>query len=420
MGTIYSLGDFLDMTWRRRWLIIMVILLGSILSLFIALKQTHLYHSYEVMQIEQPTVSGEMAPSTVDGSAARRFQLIEQQVMARSNLIDVIEKFNIYSDAPDLKMSEKVDLLRRSIEITSVAAVREGFGDDGAISILTIRAEMESAELAQAVAHEFADRTRALSAAQRKQQTAETLAFFERQERDILRQISELESEIEAFRTAHELTSAGGVDFKLAEVASLNESILELDSAIIAAELARAQIDRSDRASTIARTEQEIDGRLATLTSQRDLLVQRRQALLETVQTSPEIERELANLDRQMEKLQSQYDVISTRRTEAQVGFSLEEAAQGERLITLEEAQVPDYPITASRKNRAIMGGVASVLAAFALAWLMELRNPVIRTARQMERETGVIPVVSIPTMEIKTPTDHKSGRNARAAARTG
>ncbi|MFC6584905.1 hypothetical protein [Sulfitobacter aestuariivivens] len=33
------------------------------------------------------------------------------------------------------------------------------------------------------------------------------------------------------------------------------------------------------------------------------------------------------------------------------------------------------------------------------IAFLLELRRPVLRTARQMERETGLRPVVSIPEM---------------------
>ena len=65
--------------------------------------------------------------------------------------------------------------------------------------------------------------------------------------------------------------------------------------------------------------------------------------------------------------------------------------------MTLEEAQVPDFPISASRKKTALAGGIASTLLALVLAFLLELRKPVIRTATQMERETGLLPVISIP-----------------------
>jgi len=47
-----------------------------------------------------------------------------------------------------------------------------------------------------------------------------------------------------------------------------------------------------------------------------------------------------------------------------------------------------------------MVGAVASVMVAVAVAFLLELLNPVVRSARQMERETGLRPVVSIPMVD--------------------
>ncbi|SFE44900.1 Uncharacterized protein involved in exopolysaccharide biosynthesis [Sulfitobacter brevis] len=397
MGPIYSLDDFLDMVRRRAVLIAFVIFAGCIASVLWALSKPHLYSSSEVIQIEQPKIDSALAPTTVAGSSARRLQLIQQQLMARSTLLEIIAKYDLYDNLTALRPSEKVDLLRRSVTITGVAAAREGFSEDGTISVLTITAEMDSAVRAQAVAHEIADRTRALSAEQRTSQTRETLDFFLRQEENLSRDIANLEGELATFRAENDLSIEGSLNFRRAEVASLNDSLLELDRQIITTELARTGIDRSARAATVTRQERELDDQLESLRTQRALLAERRATLTESIETTPEVDRALANYERRMAQLQSQLDVTSARRNEAEVGFSLETDARGERLITIEEAQVPDYPITMSRKIRAIMGGGASVLAALVLALLLELRRPVIRTARQMERETGLMPVVSIP-----------------------
>ncbi|MGJ8616300.1 MAG: DUF874 domain-containing protein [Sulfitobacter sp.] len=396
MGPIYSLDDFLDMLRRRAGLILFVTLLGCLISVAVALTRQHMYVSSEVIQIEQPTIANDLAPSTVDGSSARRLQLIEQQLMARDSLTNMIEKFGLYEGTPNLLPSDKVDLLRQSVTITGVAAAREGFSDDGTISVLTITAEMDTPERAQAVAHEFADRTRALSAARRQEQTRETLEFFQRQEENVVRDIAALEEELETFRSDNDLSIEGSLEFRRAEITSLNSAILALDRDIIAAQLARSRIDPSARAATVRRLESEFDAQLTSLAEQRALLDERRRTLGESLQTSPEVERALASFERRMEQLQDQLEVIATRRNEAEVGFSLEAAARGERLITLEEAQVPVYPATRSRKKLALMGGAASVMAAIVLAFLFELRHPVLRTARQMERETGLRPVIAI------------------------
>jgi uncharacterized protein involved in exopolysaccharide biosynthesis len=428
MGPIYTWQDFLDMTRRRLPVILLVIILGCIGSLYWAMSYVHLYTSSEVIQIEQPTINDDLARSTVEGSSARRLQLIQQQLMARSSLQQIIEKFDIYANLDALRPSEKVQLLRQSVTINGVAAAREGFSDDGTISVLTITAQMEQPQLARDVAHEFAEQTRNLMATQRREQTAQTLAFFQSQEQVVLENIASLEAELETYRSDNDLSVDGGVEFRLSEVAQLNEAILGLDRDIISAQLARTQIDRTARASTVQRAERDLDIQLQTLTEQRTLLDKRRTALRETIQGSPEIQRSLADFDRRMEQLRTQLEAIATRRNEAQVGFNLEVGAQGERLTTIEEAQVPDYPITMSKKKRSIMGAVASTILAFIIAWLLELRRPVIRSARQMKRETGVMPVVSIPELAPKYQSSKwralrekrrmagKAGRAARSA----
>ena len=108
MGPIYTWQDFLDMTRRRLVVILVVIVLGCIGSFYWAMSYVHLYESSEVIQVEQPKINDELARSTVEGSSARRLQLIQQQLMARASLEKIIEKYNIYSNLTALKPSEKV------------------------------------------------------------------------------------------------------------------------------------------------------------------------------------------------------------------------------------------------------------------------------------------------------------------------
>jgi uncharacterized protein involved in exopolysaccharide biosynthesis len=398
MGPIYSIGDFLDMLRRRAWQIILVTILGCMAAVAFAWSQPHRYLSAEVIQIEQPKIAENLAPSTVDGSAARRLQLIEQQLMARGNLLLMIDDLNLFSDLPGVPLDEKVIMLRQAVSITGVAAVREGVVDDGAIAILTIAAEMGTAIEAQAVAHEFADQTRALTAQQRQDQTRETLAFFDRQEADLIAEIAKIELELEAFRQNNNLSVEGSLVLLQSELRSLNDAILALDREIIATQLERDRLgENGGRAATIERERAELDAELTSLATQRQLIDDRRTTLSATLETTPEIDRELAKFERRLDLLQDRLDVASARREEAEVAVNLEMGARGERMITIEEARVPEYPFTMSRKRVAMAGGVAAGMGAVFLAFLLELRRPVLRTARQMERETGLRAVISIP-----------------------
>lgn len=404
MGTIFTLDDLIDMVRRRARLLLLVTLLGSLLSVLFALSQQHLYQSTEVIQIARPKIANDLARSTVAGSSARRLQLIEQRLMARGSMLEIIDAFNLYAEHPDLKPSELVDRLRQAVRIEGVAAAREGFADDGTISVLSIIAQMPTALQAQQVAHEIAQRTIYLSINSRIEQARETLAFFVTQQQKMGTEIVALEEQIASFRNENDLTLTGSIEFRHSEIATLNEALLDIDRETILINRQAVQAGRSERRATARRMQADFDDQLTTLAAQRTLLQNRKSELEDSLETSPEIERELGAFERQLQQLRREMDLISTHLAEAEVGFRLENEQQAERLTVIEPAALPDYPVTSSRKRIAIVGGGLSVLLAFALAWVREIRNPVIRTAQQMEREIGFGPVVSIPYLESTPP----------------
>ncbi|MBY6058105.1 DUF874 domain-containing protein [Leisingera daeponensis] len=404
MGPIYSLGDFLDMVRRRLFTIACVFVLGCLVSLWLAASQQHEYETAEVLQITQPQIAGELAKSTVEGSSARRMQLIEQRLMARGTLLEIIEKFGLYADQEALTDLQKVVQLRTAVQITGVAAAREGFADDGTISVLTITARMPTADQAQQVASEFGRRTIELSIANRIDQARETLSFFAEKEAALADQVAALEAEVAAYRIENDVTLPGTIEFRRAEIAAMNEGLLEIARERIEIRRAADQAQATERPATARRLQEEAEQRLATLDAQEALLSQRKTALEASLQTTPEVERRLGAYERRMEQLQGELAQMTARRNEAEVGFRLETSHQAERLTVIEPAPLPDYPVTSARKTKALIGAAASLVIALLAAFLMELRRPVLRTAAQMERETGLVPVVSIPEMDTRPP----------------
>jgi len=330
-------------------------------------------------------------------------QLIEQRLMARDNLLALISEFDIYADLAELRSSEKVNLLRESVRIKGVAAAREGYSDDGTISVLTISAKMDSPEQAQQVAHELARQTIELSANTRIAQARETLDFFVLQEEKLSARVAVLTSRITAFRNKYEVSVPGGVEFRRSEIATINAAILEIARQSITLQREIDAVDRTTRQATAARIVADLQSQIDNLDAQRTMLAGRKIELAESIETTPEIQRELGTFERQLEQLQSQLIETSLRRTEADIGFRLESQRQSERLTVLEPALLPDFPVTSSRKRIALLGAAISIGSAFVLALLMEIRNPVIRSAAQMQRELGFAPVVSIPVLEVST-----------------
>lgn len=415
MDQFFSIDDMLDMIRRRLRVILLVSIVGTMTVLYHAASQTHLYQSSEVLQVARPTIDNELARSTVDGSSARRLQLIEQQLMTRGTMLEVAEQFGVFDATPDMVPSERVARMRDAITITGVAAAREGFTDDGTVSVLTITATFDTPERAQGIAHEFARRTIDISAESRIAQARETLRFFSEEETKLLADLDTLEQELTAFQRDNNLAIEGGLELRQTQIASITETILTLERERIALEQELNQLDQTMRAATLERLQGELRAQIEVLDRQQALLETRQADLARSIEVSPQIERDLAAFERRRQKLQDELNVVSTRRAEAEVGFKLEEQRQGERLTVIEPAALPDYPITPSRKRTAALGTAASVFLGFLVAFLLDLRRPVIRSADQMKSRLGITPVVTIPPLE-PTRRDRKRLANAKIA----
>ena len=412
MGPIYSLEDAIDMVRRRAMLIMAVTVFGALAAVFIALSQPHEYQSVEVIQVERAKIGGDLAPSIIEGSSGRRLQSIEHQLTSRGTLLEIIDKYDVFADLPALTPSEKVQALRDAVTITGIAAARDGVADDGALSVVSISARLGTPELAQLVAREISARTIELYANRRIEEAQTTLQFFASQEDELFDAVQRLEADIAAYRTSQELSLPGSVEFRRTQIAALSSAILDIEREKIAVQRELDQVDPDgQRQVTLEREVRALETQLLNLDEQRALLDARLSALTASIETTPDVERQLTAFEREMEQLREQLRLVTTGRAEAEVGLSLEMDRKSERLVVLEPAALPDNPVTPSRTRTVLLGTAASLGLGFLLAFVMELRTPVIRTAAQMEREIGIAPVITLPNVSVGRRNVGRMGR---------
>lgn len=389
MGPIHSLDDVVDMLRRRAFPIVFVIVTGAIVSLWVALNQTPVFSSSEVIQIEPPEIAVELALATATGSWAKRLQMIEQRLMARDNLRDLIDEFGLYAEQPALRPSDKIDQLRQSIQIQSAVA-------SGLISKVTITATLQSPTQAAAIAHEIAKQTIDHSDILRIASARETLDFFLLQESKLTARIDILEARIAGFRNSDDISITGIVDFRRYEIAAINSAIFEIDRQYNTLQSKVDQIDETIWQATADKMLGGFQQEMTNLNAQKSMLADRKQ-LLETI---PQDQRELTKSVRQLEQLNNQLNETLPQLAKAEVSYRLESQHRLERLTVLEPAKIPVYPVAVPRVQMVITGIMISLMAAFGLALLLESRNRAIRTASQMQRELGYAPIVSIPPLD--------------------
>lgn len=397
MVSIHSLDDVVDMIRRRAVLISCVVCLGAIVTVWIAMNQTPVFSSTEVIQIEPPKVAEELALATTTGLWAKRLQVIEQRLMTRENLLDLVDEFGLYAEQPGLRPSDKVGQLRQSIQFQVGPATGKTNSDDGgAISKVTITATLPKPEQAQAVTREIAKQTIDLSDILQITRARETLDFFLAQESKLTARIDTLEARIAGFRNSEDISITGIVDFRRYEIAALNSAIFEIERQAITLQRKADQIDETIWQATADRTLIDLQQEMAGLNAQKTMLINRKHLL----ETTPQNQRELNKSVRQLEQLKTQLNDTSLQLARAEVNFRLESQHRLERLTVLELAEIPVYPVAVPRMQMVITGFMISLMAAFGLALLIESRNRAIRTANQMQRELGYAPIVSIPRLD--------------------
>jgi tyrosine-protein kinase Etk/Wzc len=397
MGPIQSVEDLLGLLRRRFWLIVAVTVIGFVLAVTAAKTRVDVYESTAVIQVEVPVVA-EGA-----GGSVQFLQTIQQRLTSREALLAMIERHGLFADAPALTPDQRVAALRASIQFEPVASTAApAFGAASPISALVIVAQSSSADHAARIANDLAQGILDQTNAGQLDSARETTSFFRTEEARVWQQLAALEAEIAAYKNEHSAALPDMTTARTAELAAIGTDLREVEQRLVALEEQRRTLDTGG--ALRATTQRQLDAlrsQIAVATSQRATLLAERDALTAALAAAPEVERVLSGYARRLTQLQSEYDVVTARMAEAETAQRLAESQQSGRFSLLERALTPEFPIGSGGKTLVIAGTLASLIGGLLLALLLDLLNPVIRTAAQMERLLSLRPVVVVPDIAI-------------------
>ena len=153
---------------------------------------------------------------------------------------------------------------------------------------------------------------------------------------------------------------------------------------------------------------------MATLTllpKKRAEFAQQAAALSDSIAKTPEVEAQLSALMRDYDNLQAQYKLAQSKTSVAETGQQMEEDRQAERFEVLEQASVPDEPISPNKPRILLGGAFASIGAGVGLVILLELLDKSIRSTTDLERLLQIRPLIAIPY--VVTPAERKRKKRA-------
>ena len=470
MEQIQLLFDLLRMVRRRFFLIAFFGGLGIAATMFIAYILPAVFQTDARILVESQQIPDDLARSTVVAPAQERLERIQQRLMARGNLEQIIQEFGVYAERPDLSLTKKIERLRdATVILPTISGARPG--RPGVLSAFTIRVTMNDPVQAARIANKFVTIVLDQNAKERTQSATETVAFFQRESERLSSVIQAVEAELSVFTKANEASLPDALRYNQDEVRRLRETDMSIDRTILEFEEERGQLQgrlertrlgaetrpenptlgqlraleaqMAERRTVLSENHREIrqlnaqiralraslpaDGQnsrdairqaevqdlerqitlindqIEILRAQKVEIAARRVEVEAAIQRTPEVDVTLNAYERRLIDLQDQLSAIVRKRAEAETGEKLEVNQQAERFEVVENALVPEYPISPNRKKIVVMGTAASLGMALGFAFLLEMLFPAIRSAAQMQRQLDLRPVVAIPYIRTRS-----------------
>lgn len=325
-------------------------------------------------------------------------QLVQARLMVRDNILALIDKYDLFSDTPEMSEALKVDIVRSAFRIDPVTGGQYYANAEQWPGVLRVTATMPTAKLAADMANEMAESVLQLNSTTQTERVQETLEFYSREEARIARQIDQVESEMAAFRNENLDVLPTTLDNRPTEMRTIDTELNKISGDLLQARSEYDELMSRNPLSTVEqRSAAQLKGQIDVLETRQKQLQDRMAEIRASGQRSVNAEAQMEAYQRRLVQLREQQAEMSARRAAAETAQRLDAEQQNEQFILLESAQEPDYPLSSGRKKTMVFGLGASMGLALVLALLMELLKPVVRSAGQMERTSGLRPVVTIP-----------------------
>jgi uncharacterized protein involved in exopolysaccharide biosynthesis len=202
---------------RRKPMLVTAVLLLAIAAI-VAVALPPVYRSTATILIEEQEIPTDLVRSTISSYADQRIQVISQQVMTRSNLLQIVDKYDLYASERKHETSEEILLrLRKDIKVDIVNAdvIDRRSGAKTAVTIaFTLSYDGDNAEKTQKVANELTSLYLNENLQLRQRKAADTSKFLAEEADRLGAHIGEAEAKLAIFKTRNQ--------GRLPELAQLN------------------------------------------------------------------------------------------------------------------------------------------------------------------------------------------------------
>jgi uncharacterized protein involved in exopolysaccharide biosynthesis len=222
-------ADYLSALKRRRLSIFVIAATVFLIGAVTAMVLPPTYRSAATILIKSQDIPPDLVRSTVTSFASQRIQAISQRVMARPNLLEIINQHNLYEEERKrLTTEEIVSEMRDNIKLDMIeAAVVDPRSGKPAAATIAFKLSFSGEQPSQVhrVANELMSLFLEENLKERSAQANETYAFLSEESDRLSKEINVLEEKMAAFKEQHVNT--------LPELSQLNQNLMDRTERLI-------------------------------------------------------------------------------------------------------------------------------------------------------------------------------------------
>jgi uncharacterized protein involved in exopolysaccharide biosynthesis len=388
-GYLFRPAYYLDLLKRRLFYFLVPFVIVCAAGLGVAAIWPATYLSQGKILVQSQQIPIELVRPTVTTLANERIQVIQQRVLTRDNLLDIVNKFHLFPDQKSLMQpTQLVELMRTSAKIEPVMLT--GQRTDAAIAF-TVGFEYQEALTASKVANELVTRFLDEDLRDRTTRATDTTKFLARDAQRWQAESKAIDLKIEEFKRNH---PAAASDQNAAQMAQLRS------------DLAQKSAVYSDRHPVVQALKRQVEAFAKVIAQSADV--------------APDAQGGLNALEEQQEGLRKSLEVAVQRLSAARLGETLERDQQSEKLEVIEQPTVPQDPIRPNRSKIVRIAIVLALVAGGAVMLAAELLDNTLRRTSDIFSVVESQMVISIPYISTKAELLRNKTRTLRLVGIVG
>ncbi len=192
-----SIGYILDVVSRNRWFLIIPFMVIVLVGIVLAFTLPKMYEAKALILVRPQKVARNFVQTMESANIDSRINTISQQIMSRSNLEKIINRFGLFSNpgGKELYREEKIALLRKRITVEAIKRDKRAPADAFSIAFRD-----RDPRIAMQVTNAFANYVIDENLKARQEQTVGTAQFLEEEQAAVKKKLERYERALKEYR----------------------------------------------------------------------------------------------------------------------------------------------------------------------------------------------------------------------------